>query len=349
MRNLIFIDRDGTIIKEPEDYQIDSLEKLELVDGAIPAMLSLQSLGYELILVSNQDGLGTSSFPQDDFDIPHAKLLQILNSQGVRFVDELICPHMPDAGCKCRKPKPGLLKAYLGRFSVDNSYVIGDRDSDIELADNIGVKGFKIGDSLTWDKIVQEIAGRKREASVQRNTKETKIDIAVDLDAKGNDLSTGIGFFDHMLDQLSTHGGFYLRCVVKGDLDVDEHHTVEDTAIAIGQALHTALGTKAGIGRFAFLLPMDETECQVALDLSGRAFFKFNGQFSREKVGELSTEMVQHFFRSLAESLRASLHITVTGENAHHQVESCFKCVGRCLRDAFKISGSGIPSTKGTL
>ncbi len=349
---VLFIDRDGTLIEEPDDFQVDALDKVRLVEGVIPALLELKAAGYRFVMVSNQDGLGTDSFPQQDFEVPHAHVMALFESQGLGFDEVFICPHLPADGCDCRKPRTGLLIRYLAANNLDlgNSAVIGDRDTDIELAERIGVAGIKLGDSVTWADIVDRLVRSDRVATVERNTNETRIAVSVNLDARDKTrVSTGIGFFDHMLEQIAKHGGFRLELECDGDLHIDEHHTVEDTAIALGGALREALGDKRGIGRYGFLLPMDESEAQVAIDLSGRGAFVFEGDFDRDAVGELSIEMVRHFFRSLAESMGAAIHIRVRGENAHHMVEACFKSVGRSLRQAFRIEDAELPTTKGVL
>ncbi len=353
---ILFIDRDGTLIEEPEDFQVDTLEKVRLVDGAIPSLLELADHGYRFVMVSNQDGLGSDAFPQEDFDICHTHVLNLFTSQGIDFDEIFICPHLPADNCECRKPRTGLLTRYLAATDIDlaASAVIGDRATDMELAERIGVRSFLVNsdthDSLTWPNVVRDLCHSNRVATIERNTNETRIRVSVNLDS-GNEIvvHSGIGFYDHMLEQIAKHGGFGLDLHCDGDLEIDEHHTVEDTAICLGAALRSALGNKFGIGRYGFLLPMDESEARVALDLSGRAAFRFAGRFPRESVGELSTEMVQHFFRSLAESLGAALHIEVAGENAHHMAEACFKCVGRALRQAISREGTELPSTKGTL
>ena len=353
---VLFIDRDGTLIHEPDDFQVDALDKVRLVDDVIPSLLDIARHGYRFVMVSNQDGLGTDSFPQADFDAPHALVMQLFASQGIAFDEVLICPHLPEDGCACRKPRPGLLTRFLASHDIDlaASAVVGDRQTDLQLADQIGVRGLLVNcddpDVLTWPQIVELLCHSERTASVTRNTNETRIRADVNLDSsQGTSIVTGIGFFDHMLEQLARHGGFGLVLECHGDLNVDEHHTVEDAAICIGTALRQALGNKHGIGRYGFLLPMDESEARVALDLSGRAAFRFNGTFPRDRVGELSTEMVEHFFRSLSESLGAALHIRVSGENTHHMIEACFKSVGRCLRQACRKDGTELPSTKGAL
>jgi len=353
---VLFIDRDGTLIEEPDDYQVDAVEKIRLVPNAIPALLELAKNGFRLVMVSNQDGLGTASFPQQDFDICQQHTLQLFSSQGVSFDEIFICPHLPGDNCECRKPRSGLLTRYLAATDIDlaMSAVIGDRDTDMQLAERIGVRGLLVNTdnpaAMTWQQIVTLLCHSNRVATRSRKTNETEIFVAVNLDSADSiHIDTGIGFYDHMLEQIAKHGGFGLTLTCKGDLEIDEHHTVEDTAICLGDALRQALGNKFGIGRYGFLLPMDESEARVALDLSGRAAFKFDGRFPRDNVGELSTEMVEHFFRSLAESLRASLHIEVSGENTHHMIEACFKSVGRALRQAIARSGTELPSTKGAL
>lgn len=353
---VLFIDRDGTLIHEPEDVQVDAIDKLRLVEDVIPSLLEIGKHGYRFVMITNQDGLGTDAFPQADFDAPHALMMSLFESQGVSFDEVFICPHLPDEQCECRKPRTGLLTKYLAAHDIDlsASAVIGDRETDVQLAGRIGVEGVLVNcaakDVLTWPEIVEKLCYSDRTATVERTTNETRIRAAVNLDTSGSaTISTGIGFYDHMLEQITKHGGFSLDLSCDGDLDVDEHHTVEDTAICLGTALREALGNKYGVGRYGFLLPMDESEAKVALDLSGRAAFEFKGEFPRDNVGELSTEMVEHFFRSLAESLPAALHIEVTGRNTHHMIEACFKSVGRALRQAIARTGTELPSTKGTL
>ncbi|MEM8815707.1 MAG: bifunctional histidinol-phosphatase/imidazoleglycerol-phosphate dehydratase HisB [Pseudomonadota bacterium] len=353
-RRILFVDRDGTLIAEPPDFQVDALEKLELVPGVIPALLQILEHGYELVMVSNQDGLGTASFPKPEFELCHEHMLAIFESQGISFAETFICPHLPEDGCDCRKPKSGLLTRYLAATDIDTerSAVVGDRETDLELAARLGVQGLMLGGDggLSWDEIATTLCHSERRADVTRNTRETDIAVHVNLDTQGNtEVATGIGFFDHMLEQIAKHGGFTLKLRVQGDLQVDEHHTVEDTAICLGLAIRQALGDKRGIGRYGFVLPMDESEAQVSLDLSGRGAFVFNGRFPREQVGSLSTEMVEHFFRSLAESLGAALHLTVRGANTHHMVEGCFKSVGRTLRQAIREEDRELPTTKGLL
>jgi imidazoleglycerol-phosphate dehydratase/histidinol-phosphatase len=355
---IAFVDRDGTLVWEPLDEQVDRLEKISLIPDVIPALLRLRDAGYQFVMISNQDGRGTDSFPEEDFQVCQDYIVELFNSQGIGFREIFICPHFPEDGCKCRKPLPGHIGDFMKLADVDRdaSFVAGDRDTDIEFANNIGVTGYRVADKsgrnggLTWDAIVREILDAPRRATVTRKTRETDINVSVDLDAvEPIEIQTGIGFFDHMLEQIAKHGGFSLRLTCAGDLEIDEHHTVEDVALALGQALREALGDKRGIGRYGFTLPMDEARAQVAIDLSGRAYFVFEGEFGRDSVGELPTELVPHFFRSLADSLGAAWHLTVTGENTHHQIEACFKAAGRALRQAKTRSGSELPSTKGTL
>jgi imidazoleglycerol-phosphate dehydratase/histidinol-phosphatase len=353
---VLFIDRDGTLIEEPDDFQVDAVDKVRLVEGVIPALLELAQHGYRFVMVSNQDGLGTDAFPQEQFELCHDHSLALFTSQGIAFDEIFICPHLPADNCECRKPRTGLLTRYLASTDIDlaGSAVIGDRATDMTLAERIGVRGLLVNtnstESMSWPEIVKLLCHSNRVATVARNTNETRIRASVNLDAGDViEVRTGIGFYDHMLEQIAKHGGFGLQLDCAGDLQIDEHHTVEDTAICLGSALRQALGNKFGIGRYGFLLPMDESEARVALDLSGRAAFRFDGQFPRDKVGELSTEMVEHFFRSLSESLGAALHIEVHGENTHHMIEACFKAVGRSLRQAISRVGTELPSTKGIL
>lgn len=352
-QRVLFVDRDGTLIEEPADEQVDRIDKVRLVPGVMSALLRLKSAGYRFVLVSNQDGLGTESFPEADFRGPHEHMRALFASQGITFDEEFICPHFEADRCACRKPATGLLTRYLAANTLDleHSAVIGDRETDVRLARAIGVPGLRLGeDGLDWDGIAHRLCTLPRRASVSRDTRETRITAEVDLDREGGHrIATGIGFFDHMLEQIATHGGFSLRLTCDGDLHVDEHHSVEDVALALGEAIREALGDKRGIGRFGFVLPMDEAQARIALDLSGRPYFVFRGTFPRERVGELPTEMVTHFFRSLADALRATLHIEVEGENAHHMVEICFKGLGRTLRPALSIEGDALPSSKGTL
>jgi len=353
---ILFIDRDGTLIEEPDDFQVDSIEKVRLVKGVIPALLELLGHGYRFVMVSNQDGLGTDSFPEEQFRDCHDHMLAMFESQGIQFDETFICPHMPEDNCECRKPRAGLLTGYLAETDIDlqHSAVIGDRNTDLELATRIGVTGLLLNPNgnheNTWPGITDLLCHGERQASVARKTNETNITASVNLDTAGPIvITTGIGFYDHMLEQIAKHGGFSLSLECTGDTNVDDHHTVEDTAICLGNALRQAMGNKLGVGRYGFVLPMDESEATVSIDLSGRGRFVFRGDFPREQVGELATEMVEHFFRSLADSLGAAIHIEVQGQNAHHMVEACFKSVGRALRQAIQRVGNEMPSTKGTL
>jgi len=352
-RRILFLDRDGTLIIEPEDEQVDSLEKLELVDGVIPALLRLKEAGYEFVIVSNQDGLGTASYPEEHFRAPHDKMLQLFSSQGVTFAAEHYDPHFEADGSPDRKPGIGMVLGYLksGDLDLEDSWVIGDRDSDMQLAENMGIGGLRFGpEGLGWAEIARQLVEKPRRGNAERNTRETRISVEVRLDEPGgNEIATGIGFFDHMLDQVATHGNFGLALHCDGDLEIDEHHTVEDCALALGEALDRALGERRGIGRYGFTLPMDESLAQVAVDLSGRPALAFEADFPRDAVGGLSTEMVQHFFASLSQSLRAALHLEVRGENTHHMVEALFKGLGRALRPALARQGNELPSTKGML
>jgi imidazoleglycerol-phosphate dehydratase/histidinol-phosphatase len=353
LRKILFIDRDGTLIHEPPDQQIDSLEKFVLVDHAIPALLELRDAGYELVMVSNQDGLGTASFPTETFVPPQELLLQILGSQGIRFSAIHIDPHFEHQNAPTRKPGIGMLLDYLRAGDLDfaASAVIGDRETDLELARNLGVRGFKLGPGhWDWPGIAHALARSPRTAVVERVTKETRIRVEVDLDREAAaEVATGLGFFDHMLEQIGRHGGFKLVLRCEGDLHVDEHHTVEDSALALGEALRRALGDKRGIARYGFVLPMDETRAEALIDLSGRPWLVFEGKFPRDRVGDLPTELVPHFFRSLCDALGANLHLRVDGENAHHMVEACFKATARALRMALRREGAELPSTKGVL
>jgi len=355
MQKVLFLDRDGTLIEEPQDNQVDALEKVRLVPGVINALLQLRDLGYRFVMVSNQDGLGTPSFPQEQFEICQEHTLALFESQGIHFDEIFICPHLPIDACGCRKPKTGLLTRYLAgnTFDTASCAVIGDRSTDIELAEALGMKGFQLGSGdppLSWSDVVIGLTPGARTGKENRTTRETSIQAAVNLDASAPlSINTGIGFYDHMLEQIATHGGFSLQVECEGDLLVDEHHTVEDTAICIGNAIRQALGDKRGIARYGFQLPMDESEATVSLDLSGRPFFAFNGSFPRDVVGQMPTELVPHFFQSLSESLGAALHLSVTGSNTHHMVEACFKVVGRALRQAVRLEGTELPSSKGVL
>ncbi|MDT8407993.1 MAG: bifunctional histidinol-phosphatase/imidazoleglycerol-phosphate dehydratase HisB [Wenzhouxiangellaceae bacterium] len=352
-RKILFIDRDGCLIEEPPDEQVDSFEKFRLMPGVIPALLRLQAAGYRFVMVSNQDGLGTDSFPQEQFEGPHELLINILASQGIGFDAVHIDPSLPAQNLPTRKPGIGMLLEYLRDPDLDReqSAVIGDRETDLQLAANMGLRSIRVGpEGMQWPQVAAALIDRPRRAVVERKTAETSITVEVKLDADAPIHNrTGIGFFDHMLDQLAAHGGFSLDLHCDGDLHIDEHHTVEDCALALGEALDRALGDRVGIGRYGFVLPMDESLAQVAIDLSGRPVFVLNGEFPRESVGGLHTEMVPHFFASLAQKLRCAIHIELSGDNTHHLVEACFKGVGRALRPALARGQGGMPSTKGLL
>ena len=353
MRKILFLDRDGCLVVEPPDEQLDSFEKFDLMPGVIAALQRCAAAGYELVMVTNQDGLGTASFPQVSFDGPQALLLRVLASQGITFRDILIDRSFEHENLGTRKPRTGLFRAWLADdgWSRADSVVVGDRATDMELAANLGVRGFRVGaGGMTWSDIAHRLLDHPRIAEIERATRETRINVRVDLDSAAEpEVLTGLGFFDHMLEQLGKHGGFALRVRCEGDTRVDEHHTVEDCALALGEALRRALGDKRGIGRYGFSLPMDESAADARLDLSGRSFFVFDGVFPRERVGNLPTELVPHFFRSLCDALGANLHLAVRGENAHHMVEACFKAVARSLRQALHREGATLPSTKGVL
>ena len=357
MTPVLFVDRDGTLIEEPADFQIDRYEKLRFVAGVIPAMLKLRDAGYQFVMVSNQDGLGSDAFPQADFDGPHRLMLQVLESQGIAFRDILIDGSLPAENAPTRKPGIGLVLPYLQDRSIDwkRSAMVGDRETDDAFAKNLGIRAFRLrtaqfGGEWDWGGIAHALADAPRTARVQRKTRETKIEVEVDLDRRAEPrVATGLGFLDHMIEQLGKHGGFALALRCEGDLHIDEHHTVEDSALALGQALREALGDKRGIGRYGFTLPMDESLATAALDFSGRPYFVFDGAFARERVGGLPTELVPHFFRSLCETAGLNLNLQVRGDNDHHKVEACFKATARALRQAIRREGSELPSTKGAL
>ncbi len=352
MRKVLFVDRDGTLVVERKSLA-DPVEQ-PLVAGVIPALLRLKTAGYQFVIVTNQPGLGGTENPRGPFEQADEKLLALLASQGIRFIGNFICSHTPEAHCGCRKPAIGLVRDFVNAEPLDRerSAVVGDRDTDVELARNLGIQGFKLGSpgAETWGAITHMLVDRPRIATVQRRTKETDIRVAVDLDSEAEPRAkTGLGFFDHMLEQLGKHGGFKLDVQCTGDLHIDEHHTVEDVALTLGQALKQALGDKRGIQRYGFLLPMDEADAEVSVDLGGRPFLVFEAKFARDRVGDLPTELVPHFFRSLAETLGAAIHVRVRGENTHHMVEVCFKAVARALRQALERQGEELPTTKGQL
>ncbi|MEN1940858.1 bifunctional histidinol-phosphatase/imidazoleglycerol-phosphate dehydratase HisB [Luteimonas sp. MJ246] len=356
MSPILFIDRDGTLIEEPDDFQVDALHKLRFCRDVVHSLLKLRDAGYAFVIVSNQDGLGTPAYPQADFDGPQALMLQVFESQGIRFRDVLIDRSLPGDNAPTRKPGLGLVVPLLRDRGIDwaRSAMVGDRDTDIEFAGNLGIRGFKLrgrfGGDWDWPAIAHALVDAPRRARVERDTRETRIRVELDLDAATPPrIRTGLAFFDHMLEQIGTHGGIALAVEADGDLHVDEHHTVEDTALALGQALREALGDKRGIGRYGFSLPMDDALASAALDFGGRPWLQFAGTFRRERVGDLPTELVPHFFRSLCDAAALNLHLEVRGENDHHQVEACFKAFARALRQAVARTGRDLPSTKGTL
>lgn len=357
MTPILFVDRDGTLIEEPADFQIDTFDKIRFVRDVIPAMLKLRDAGYQFVIVSNQDGLGSEGYPQAAFDGPNNLMLQIFESQGIVFRDVLIDGSWPQDNAPTRKPGIGMMLPYLQDRNIDwaRSAMVGDRPTDIQFAQNMNIRGFQLrtdqfGGEWDWNGIAHELADAPRRATVQRNTKETKIRVDVDLDRTAEPKThTGLPFFDHMLEQIGKHGGFALSVQAEGDLHIDEHHTIEDTGLALGQALREALGDKRGIGRYGFTLPMDETLASAALDFSGRPYFVFEGEFKRERVGDMPTELVPHFFRSLCDASGLNLHLSVRGDNDHHKVEACFKALARALRQALPRQGTALPSTKGAL
>ena len=355
-QRLLFIDRDGTLVEEPHDEQVDSFSKLKFTQGMFRNLgFIARHLDFELVMVSNQDGLGTASFPEDTFWPVHNFILQSLESEGITFADQLIDRHFPEDHSPMRKPGTGMLTKYLesNDYDIAHSWVIGDRDSDAELARNLGCKALILGqDGMTWDKIAEILFAGERIAKVKRNTKETQIQVEINLDGSGKtDISTGIGFFDHMLEQIGKHGMMDLVIHTKGDLWVDEHHTIEDTGIALGECLRKALGDKRGIERYGYCLPMDDSLCQVTLDFGGRPWLVWDATFKREKVGEMPTEMFFHFFKSLSDAALMNLNIKAEGQNEHHKIEGIFKALARSLKMAVKrdIYHFELPSTKGTL
>ena len=352
MKRVLFIDRDGTIIREPEDEQIDSFEKLQFVPGVFSALSFLrQHTDFEFVMVSNQDGLGTEAFPEPTFWPVHNFILETLKGEGVTFDEILIDRHFPEDNAPTRKPQTGLVEKYMQdpEYDIAGSYVIGDRDTDRQFAQNIGCKYLQVGE---WPKIAEIIFAGERTAEVKRSTKETDIYVKVNLDGTGRcDISTGLGFFDHMLEQIGRHGMIDLTIHTKGDLHVDEHHTIEDTALALGECIDRALGSKRGIERYGYCLPMDDCLCGVALDFGGRPWLVWNAEFYREKIGEMPTEMFLHFFKSLSDAARMNLNIRAEGQNEHHKIEGIFKALARALKMAVRrdIFHYELPSTKGML
>ena len=356
MKRILFIDRDGTIIREPADEQIDSFDKLRFVPGVIRNLAFIrEKLDFRFVMVSNQDGLGTQAFPEDTFWPVHNFILQTLADEGITFDDILIDPHFPEDNAPTRKPNTGLVEKYMNdpEYDIENSYVIGDRETDRTFARNIGCKSLILSDEgITWNKISELLFAGERIAEVKRTTKETDIHIKVNLDGSGRcDISTGLGFFDHMLEQIGKHGMMDLMIHTKGDLEVDEHHTIEDTAIALGECLLSALGDKRGIERYGYSLPMDDCLCSVCLDFGGRPWLVWDAEFKREKIGEMPTEMFLHFFKSLSDAAKMNLNIKAEGQNEHHKIEGIFKALARALKMAVRrdIYHYELPSTKGML
>jgi imidazoleglycerol-phosphate dehydratase / histidinol-phosphatase len=380
MKRILFIDRDGTLIKEaPPTYQLDAFSKLEFYPDMFLYMRKIaEELDYELVMVTNQDGLGTASFPEDTFWPVHNLVMTSLVNENIHFSEVCIDRSFPDEHKPTRKPGTGMLTKYLNNpaYDIANSFVIGDRITDMQLAKNLGCKGFwlnvdeglgaaEIKDTITalkedtiviasphWKDIYNYLKLPPRIVTHERNTNETKISVTVNLDGTGKAfMNTGLGFFDHMLDQIARHGNIDLNVVCKGDLHIDEHHTIEDTGIALGEAILKALGDKCGIERYAFALPMDECLAQVALDFGGRNWIVWDAEFKREKIGEMPTEMFFHFFKSFSDAAKCNLNIKVEGDNEHHKIESIFKAFAKCIKQAVKrdINNNALPSTKGVL
>ncbi|ROI08821.1 bifunctional histidinol-phosphatase/imidazoleglycerol-phosphate dehydratase HisB [Chryseobacterium sp. H3056] len=364
MKKILFIDRDGTLIIEPpDDFQVDSLEKLEFYPKVIQNLAKIVTeLDYELVMVTNQDGLGTDSFPEENFLLPQGKMLKTLANENIIFSDILIDKSFEAENSPNRKPRTGMLQKYIyGNYDLENSYVIGDRKTEVELAKNLGTKSIFIGEEIledatlitkSWDEIYQYLKQIPRKAKVQRKTKETEISVELNLDGSGkSSINTGLAFFDHMLEQISKHGNFDLEIQVNGDLVVDEHHTIEDTALVLGTCFSEALGSKKGIERYAFALPMDDCLAQVVLDFGGRNWLVWDVEFKREKIGDVPTELFFHFFKSFTDTGKCNLNIQCEGENEHHKIESIFKAFAKVLRDAVTQNQTNfsIPSTKGLL
>ena len=354
-KRILFIDRDGTILREPEDEQVDSFEKFSFVPGAIGALSFLaKHTDYHLVMVSNQDGLGTLSYPEADFWPTHNLMLDILRGEGVEFEAQHIDRSFPQDNLPTRKPGTAMLTSYIKDPEVDMSasYVIGDRATDAQLAENLGCRSLILGDDMDWPRIAEILFAGDRRATVTRTTHETDIQVTVGLDGNGkSDISTGLGFFDHMLEQISKHGNIDLSVHCRGDLHVDEHHTIEDTALALGECLALALGDKRGIERYGYSLPMDDCLCMVSLDFGGRPWLVWDAEFKREKIGEMPTEMFLHFFKSLSDAARMNLNIKAEGTNEHHKIEGIFKALARAIKMAVKrdVEHFNLPSSKGML
>jgi len=373
MKRVLFIDRDGTLIVEPQNEQVDNFEEFRYLPGVFTHLGRIaRLLPYELVMVTNQDGLGTPAFPEETFWPVQNRMLETLEQEGIHFSEVLLDRSFAHENLPTRKPGIGMMTKYLGsEYDLSGSYVIGDRTTDIQLAANLGCQGIFIGsddrwksralpdDELhcvlkasSWKEIADYLIKQERHACIHRKTKETDIRVKVSIYGEGKStISTGIGFFDHMLDQLARHSGCDLEVRVNGDLHVDEHHTVEDTAIVLGQAFRQAWGDLRGMNRYGFVLPMDDSQASVSIDLGGRPYLLWNAHFDREKVGELPTELFPHFFRSFTDGARCTLHIEASGENEHHKIEAIFKALARCLKQALSGNGdeSSIPSTKGSI
>lgn len=373
-KRALFLDRDGTLIVEPEsDLQVDSLEKLEFIPGVFRNLHRIRQLTpFELIMVSNQDGMGTDTYPEEEFRIPQEKMLTAFRNEGIIFDAIHIDPSMPEDNSPNRKPRTGMLARYMeGSYDLDRSFVIGDRITDIELAKNLGAKGILYGEdkmvevienegltpycslvSNDWDRIFAFLRADLRRSRVHRVTGETDVLVELSLDGTGRcDISTGLGFFDHMLEQLGRHGGLDLTVKANGDLHVDEHHTMEDTALTLGEAFAEAIGDKRGMERYGFMLPMDDSLARVAIDFGGRSWIRWKVDFKRERVGDVPTEMFFHFFKSFTDAARCNLSVEVEGENDHHMIEAVFKGVARAIREAVRIDPDSdrLPTTKGKL
>lgn len=369
MKKVLFIDRDGTVIWEPPDnFQIDSLEKLEFIPGAITFLRKIvRELDYELVMVTNQDGLGTAAYPEKVFELVQSKMMKTLEGEGVVFSEVCVDRSFEKENKPTRKPNTGMLTRYMnGSYDLANSFVIGDRITDVKLAHNLGAKSILLQNydktdgwenqinliAENWEKIYEHLKLPPRDFSLHRGTAETSIDIYLNLDSnKPGKMDTGLAFFDHMLDQVSKHGGIELNVTAKGDLHVDEHHTIEDVGIALGEIFAKCLGDKKGIERYGFCLPMDDCLAQVALDFGGRNWLEWNAEFKREKIGEMPTEMFFHFFKSFSDGARCNLNIKAEGTNEHHKIEAIYKAFARAIKMAVKrdMNNMSLPSTKGTL